>query len=46
MIRQFGYGAKKEDSAQAWQGLASLGFTTFSIDLRDYGARAASPYAL
>jgi cephalosporin-C deacetylase-like acetyl esterase len=41
VIWQCGFGSKKEDSSQAWQGLASLGLSTFSIDLRHHGARAS-----
>jgi pimeloyl-ACP methyl ester carboxylesterase len=46
VIWQFGFGSKKEDSSRAWQRLASLGLTTFSIDLRHHGARASSPAEL
>lgn len=42
VIWQFGLGSTKEDSEAAWQGLATLGLTTFSIDFRDQGARASS----
>jgi cephalosporin-C deacetylase-like acetyl esterase len=42
VIWQFGYGSTKEEASLAWQGLASLGLTTFGIDLRDHGARASS----
>jgi pimeloyl-ACP methyl ester carboxylesterase len=41
VIWQFGLGSKKEDSSVTWQGLASLGLTTVSIDLRYHGARAS-----
>jgi pimeloyl-ACP methyl ester carboxylesterase len=43
VIWQFGFGSKKEDSSVIWQGFASLGLTTVSIDFRDHGARASSP---
>jgi dienelactone hydrolase len=43
VIWQFGFRSRKEDSQYAWQGLASLGLTTFSIDFRFHGARAAFP---
>ncbi|MGH2915022.1 MAG: alpha/beta hydrolase family protein [Solirubrobacteraceae bacterium] len=43
VIWQFGLGSTMQDSSQAWQGLASLGLVTFSIDFRDQGARASSP---
>jgi pimeloyl-ACP methyl ester carboxylesterase len=36
----------KEDSVVAWEGAGALGLTTFSIDLRDHGARAASRQTL
>jgi fermentation-respiration switch protein FrsA (DUF1100 family) len=41
VIWQFGLGSKKEDSSVTWQGLASLGLTTVSIDFRYHGARAS-----
>jgi fermentation-respiration switch protein FrsA (DUF1100 family) len=41
-IWEFGFGSKKEDSSLVWQGVASLGLTTVSIDFRDTGARASS----
>lgn len=43
VIWQFGFRSRKEDSSWAWQGLAALGLTTFSIDFRSHGARASSP---
>ena len=43
LIWQFGLGSRKEDSSVVWQGAAQLGLATFSIDLRDHGARARSP---
>lgn len=43
VIFQYGLGSKKEDSSVTWQGFASLGLTTVSIDFRDHGARASSP---
>jgi cephalosporin-C deacetylase-like acetyl esterase len=46
VIWQYGLGSKKEDSSRAWQGLASLGLATVSIDLRYHGARASSPTEL
>ncbi len=46
LIWQFGLGSRKEDSAAVWQGAAQLGLATFSIDLRDHGARASSPNEL
>jgi pimeloyl-ACP methyl ester carboxylesterase len=41
VIWQFGYGSTKEDSSLGWQGFASLGLTTVSIDFRYHGARAS-----
>jgi pimeloyl-ACP methyl ester carboxylesterase len=41
VIWQFGFGSQKEDSSQAWRRLASLGLSTFSIDLRHHGARSS-----
>ena len=41
VIWQFGLGSKKEDSSVTWQGLASIGLTTVSIDFRYHGARAS-----
>jgi pimeloyl-ACP methyl ester carboxylesterase len=41
-IWQFGFGSKKEESSLVWQGLASLGLTTVSIDFRYTGSRASS----
>jgi cephalosporin-C deacetylase-like acetyl esterase len=41
VIWQFGYGSTKESSSVAWQGLASLGLTTVSIDFRYHGARGS-----
>lgn len=43
VIWQFGLGSTKQDSSAAWQGFASLGLTTFSIDFRLHGSRATSP---
>jgi pimeloyl-ACP methyl ester carboxylesterase len=43
VIWQFGFGSTKKDSSLGWQGFASLGLTTVSIDFRDSGARASSP---
>jgi cephalosporin-C deacetylase-like acetyl esterase len=43
LIWENGLGSKKEDSAEAAQGFATLGLTTFSIDLRHHGARASNP---
>jgi dienelactone hydrolase len=39
VIWQYGLGSRKEDSSKAWQVLAALGLTTFSIDFRHHGAR-------
>lgn len=41
VIWQFGFRSTKENADYAWQGLAALGLTTFSIDMRSHGARAA-----
>lgn len=41
VIWQFGFRSTKENADYAWQGLAALGLTTFSIDMRYHGARAA-----
>lgn len=43
VIWQFGFRSTKENANFAWQALAALGLTTFSIDLRYHGARAADP---
>ena len=43
VIWQFGFRSTKEESHWAWQGLAELGLTTFSIDFRAHGARATGP---
>lgn len=40
VIWQFGFRSTKENADYAWQGLAALGLTTFSIDMRSHGARA------
>lgn len=42
VIWQFGFRSTKENADYAWQGLAALGLTTFSIDFRYHGARATS----
>lgn len=39
---QFGFRSTKENTSLAWQGIAALGLTTFSIDMREHGARAKS----
>jgi len=39
VIWQYGFRSTKEDSHYAWQPLAALGLTTFSIDFRYHGAR-------
>lgn len=41
VIWQFGFRSTKENADYAWQGLAALGLTTFSIDMRSHGERAA-----
>ncbi|MGK2938419.1 MAG: alpha/beta hydrolase [Solirubrobacteraceae bacterium] len=41
VIWQFGFRSTKENADYAWQGLAAVGLTTFSIDMRSHGARAA-----
>jgi pimeloyl-ACP methyl ester carboxylesterase len=46
LIWQFGAGSRKEDSARVWRGVAELGLATFSIDLRDHGARESSSFPL
>jgi uncharacterized protein len=46
LMWQFGAGSKKEDSARVWRGAAQLGLATFSIDLRDHGARESSSLPL
>jgi uncharacterized protein len=43
VIWEFGFGSTKEQTSALWQGLAALGLTTVSIDLRYQGARASSP---
>jgi uncharacterized protein len=46
LIWQYGIGSRKEDAAKLWQGAAQLGLATFSIDLRDHGARASTSQPL
>lgn len=46
LIWENGLFSKKEDSIIAWEGAGALGLTTFSIDLRGHGARAASSHTL
>ncbi len=46
LIWQFGAGSRKEDSARVWRGIAQLGLATFSIDLRDHGARESKSQPL
>jgi pimeloyl-ACP methyl ester carboxylesterase len=41
VIWQYGFRSTKEDSHYAWQPLAALGLTTFSIDFRFHGARGS-----
>jgi pimeloyl-ACP methyl ester carboxylesterase len=41
VIWQYGFRSTKEESHFAWQPLAALGLTTFSIDLRFHGARGS-----
>jgi fermentation-respiration switch protein FrsA (DUF1100 family) len=40
VIWQYDAGSRKEDSVQAWQGLALLGLSGFSIDFRARGGHA------
>ena len=42
VIWEFGFGSKKEDTSALWQGFASLGLSTVSIDLRYHGSRVSS----
>jgi pimeloyl-ACP methyl ester carboxylesterase len=41
VIWQYGFRSTKEQSHYAWQPLAALGLTTFSIDFRFHGARGS-----
>ncbi|HWH94449.1 MAG TPA: alpha/beta hydrolase [Baekduia sp.] len=41
VIWQYGFRSTKEQSHFAWQPLAALGLTTFSIDFRFHGARGS-----
>ena len=45
LVFELGLGTKKEDAEFAWTGAARLGLSTFTIDLRNHGERAASPDA-
>ena len=41
VIWQYGFRSTKEESHYAWQPLAALGLTSFSIDFRFHGARGS-----